>query len=62
MEIINPNSMSKRHYYVFRPSLVPKLFLFMKWNLNSLAKKNFEPVPLLQAHKGIYDYNVITMK
>ena len=36
-------------------------FSFMNWNLNSLAKGNFERVPLLQAHNSIYNYDIISV-
>ena len=34
---------------------------FMNWNLNSLTKKNFERVHLLQAHNANFDYDIISI-
>ena len=34
---------------------------FMNWNLNSLAKNNFERIQLLEAHNSIYNYDLISI-
>ena len=36
-------------------------FSFMNWNLNSLAKNNFERVKLIEAHNSLFDYDLISL-
>ena len=36
-------------------------FTFLNWNLNSLAKENFDRAQLLEAHNSIYDYDLISI-
>ena len=36
-------------------------FSFMNWNLNSLAKNNFERVQLIEAHNSIFNYDLISL-
>ena len=33
----------------------------MSWNLNSLAKDNFQRVSLIEAHNSIFDYDLISV-
>ena len=33
----------------------------MNWNLNSIAKNNFERVQLIEAHNSIYNYDLISL-
>ena len=33
----------------------------MNWNLNSLAKDNFQRVQLIEAHNSIFDYDLISI-
>ena len=37
------------------------IFSFMNWNLNSLAKGNFERVRLIEAHNSIFNYDLISI-
>ena len=34
---------------------------FMSWNLNSLAKDNFQRIDLIQAHNVSYSYDLISI-
>ena len=43
------------------PQFRNNFFTFMNWNLNSLAKGNFERVPLLEAHNSLFDYDLISL-
>ena len=36
-------------------------FSFMNWNLNSLAKNNFERIKLIEAHNSLFDYDLISL-
>ena len=36
-------------------------FNFMSWNLNSLAKDNFHPVNLIEAHNSLFNYDMISI-
>ena len=36
-------------------------FNFMNWNLNYLAKDNFQRVQLIEAHNSIFDYDLISI-
>ena len=36
-------------------------FNFMSWNVNSLAKENFQRVHLIEAHNSIFNYDVISI-
>ena len=36
-------------------------FNFMSWNLNSLAKDNFQRIQLLEAHNTLFDYDLISI-
>ena len=33
----------------------------MNWNLNSLAKNNFERAQLIEAHNSLYNYDLISL-
>ena len=33
----------------------------MSWNVNSIAKDNFQRVRLLEAHNSIFDYDLISI-
>ena len=33
----------------------------MSWNVNSLAKDNFQRVRLIEAHNSIFNYNLISI-
>ena len=37
------------------------LFNFMSWNVNSLAKDNFQRVRLVEAHNSIFNYDMISI-
>ena len=37
------------------------LFNFMTWNLNSLAKDNFQCVSLIEAQNSIFNYDLISI-
>ena len=39
----------------------PELLKFMTWNLNSLAKDNFQRLNLIDAHNSIFDYDLISI-
>ena len=47
---INPGDHYQNHF-----------FNFMNWNLNSLAKNNFERVQLIEAHNSLFDYDIISV-
>ena len=36
-------------------------FTFMNWNLNSLAKNNFQRVQLIEAHNSVFNYDIISL-
>ena len=36
-------------------------FTFCNWNVNSLAKDNFERVQLLEAHNSLFNYDLISL-
>ena len=36
-------------------------FNFMSWNVNSLAKNNFQRVRLIEAHNSIFNYDLISI-
>ena len=36
-------------------------FTFCNWNINSLAKDNFQRVQLLEAHNTLFDYDLISL-
>ena len=38
------------------PEYTNNFFNFMTWNLNSMAKDNFQRVSLIEAHNYIYNY------
>ena len=38
-----------------------KFFNFMSWNVNSMAKDNFQRVRLIEAHNSIYNYDLISI-
>ena len=41
------------------PRYQKNLFNFMTWNLNSLAKDNFQRLNLIEAHNNIFNYDLI---
>ena len=43
------------------PEYRENFFSFMSWNLNSLAKNNFERVDLIEAHNAIFKYDLISL-
>ena len=43
------------------PHYQNNLFNFMSWNLNSLAKDNFQRVRLIEAHNSIFNYDLISI-
>jgi len=43
------------------PQYHNNFFKFMSWNLNSLAKKNFERIDLIEAHNVNFDYDIISI-
>ena len=36
-------------------------FNFMAWNVNSLAKENFQRVHLIEAHNSIFNYDLLSI-
>ena len=40
------------------PHFQNNFFNFMSWNLNSLAKDNFQRVSLIEAHNSIFNYDL----
>ena len=42
------------------PPFHNSFFNFMSWNVNSIAKDNFERVRLIEAHNSIYNYDLIS--
>ncbi|MCH2406242.1 MAG: endonuclease/exonuclease/phosphatase family protein, partial [Nitrosopumilus sp.] len=43
------------------PRYGDNFFTFLNWNLNSLAKNEFERVNLLEAHNSVYNYDLISL-
>ena len=43
------------------PPFHNSFFNFMSWNVNSIAKDNFERVRLIEAHNSIYNYDLISI-
>ena len=43
------------------PNYHENFLSFMNWNLNSLAKNNFERVQLIEAHNSLYNYDLISL-
>ena len=43
------------------PHFQNNLFNFMSWNVNSLAKDNFQRVSLIEAHNSIFNYDLISI-
>ena len=43
------------------PHFNNSFFNFMNWNLNSLAKDNFQRVQLIEAHNSIFNYDFISI-
>ena len=43
------------------PHFQNNLFNFMSWNVNSLAKDNFQRVRLIEAHNSIFNYDLISI-
>ena len=43
------------------PQLENNVFNFMSWNINSLSKKEFERVRLIEAHNSIFNYDLISI-
>ena len=43
------------------PHFQNNLFNFMPWNVNSLAKDNFQRVSLIEAHNSIFNYDLISI-
>ena len=43
------------------PSYYDKFFTFMNWNINSLAKYNFQRVQLIEALNTIFNYDLISI-
>ena len=41
------------------PRLQNNSFNFMSWNLNSLAKGNFQRIRLIEAHNTLFNYDLI---
>ena len=41
------------------PQFQNNFFNFMSWNVNSLAKENFQRVRLIEAHNSIFNYDLI---
>ena len=43
------------------PQFQNNVFNFMPWNVNSLAKENFQRVRLIEAHNSIFNYDLISI-
>ena len=43
------------------PLFQNNFFNFMSWNLNSIAKDNFQRVNLSEAHNSLYNYDLISI-
>ena len=43
------------------PQFQNNFFNFMSWNVNSVAKENFQRVRLIEAHNSIFNYDLISM-
>ena len=43
------------------PHFQNNFFNFMSWNVNSLAKDNFQRVRLIEAHNSIFNYDLISI-
>ena len=43
------------------PQFQNNFFNFMSWNVNSLAKENFQRVRLIEAHNSIFNYDLISI-
>ena len=43
------------------PTSENELLKFMTWNLNSLAKDNFQRLNLIETHNAIFDYDLISI-
>ena len=43
------------------PNFQNNSFNFMTWNVNSLAKDNFQRVNLIEAHNSIFNYDLISI-
>ena len=42
-------------------SFTNSFFTFANWNINSLAKDNFQRVQLLEAHNALFSYDLISL-
>ena len=43
------------------PHFQNHLFNLMSWNLNSLAKDNFQRIRLIEAHNTLFNYDLISI-
>ena len=43
------------------PQFHNNFFNFMSWNVNSLAKDNFQRIRLIEAHNSIFNYDMISL-
>ena len=43
------------------PHFQNNFFNFMSWNVNSLAKDNFQRVNLIEAHNSLFKYDLISI-
>ena len=43
------------------PHYQNNFFTFMTWNVNSLAKNDFERVQLIEAHNSLFNYDLISI-
>ena len=43
------------------PQFQNNFFNFMSWNVNSLAKDNFQRVSLIEAHNSLFNYDLISI-
>ena len=43
------------------PTHDDNFFTFMNWNLNSLAKNDFERMKLIEAHNSLFNYDLISL-
>ena len=63
---INPSNrsvvkLSNDNHLNSQPHFQNNFFNFMSWNLNSLAKDNFQRIRLIEAHNTFFNYDLISI-
>ena len=53
--------LSWKHVFSFFHFIFVKWYWFEPWTVNSLAKDNFQLVPLIEAHNSIFNYDLISI-